>query len=196
MVYTVTTFRCELSLTSHRQRFFRNLLSPMSPIQPKKGSARVISYINNHLEGYISTGRPVRNKSTCDSFWRWQQQCSFPPVTSVHFWITNENSTFHVPRLSTSLSVSLVLMGLDDSTHARYEWMKIGKRERGTDREHLVKKRGEETWRQVSSASWVLILWRFLACTRSSLFYLFWFVWRLCRHHSLQYGVDGKTISE
>ena len=130
MVYTVTTFPFRLRLYTTPTTIFHELYYIVRSVprtQPVKGSARVISYINKQLDGYVSTERPVCSKSRCDSFSRWQQQRSFPPVTSVHFWITNGNSTFYVPRLS----VSLVLMGLDDSTHTRYEWMKIGKLERG-----------------------------------------------------------------
>jgi hypothetical protein len=45
--------------------FSRALLISVSATQPEKGSARVISYINNQLEGYISTGRPVCGKPRC-----------------------------------------------------------------------------------------------------------------------------------
>ena len=99
MVYTVTTFRRRLRLTPHRQWYSVRCL----PLGQRKAVREASTDINNQLEGYISTGRLVCSKSRCDSFSRWQKQCSFPPVTSVHFWITNENSTFHVPRLSVSL---------------------------------------------------------------------------------------------
>ena len=96
-MYTVTTFHFRLRFTPHRQWFLGTLLSSVSSTQPEKGSVRFISYINNQLVGYVSTERPVCNKSSCDSFSRWQQQCSFPPVTSVHLWITNEHSKFMSP---------------------------------------------------------------------------------------------------